>query len=148
MGDRAKVVPKQKMKAKFYNSLHERQVAFKHANEWLGVFMTRQELLAWVGNREKENFTDRKLIRDQALDGPRRNAFCEKIEQNTSLHLEDIEISDYFMSDNNGIIAWIHLSKPIVQRILRETSKIPARDFKAVPFLPEISRTKKKAIDQ
>ena len=32
------VIPK--MKSKFYNSLHERKVAFKHALEWVGLFVT------------------------------------------------------------------------------------------------------------
>merc|ERR1711954_334444 len=44
-------------------------------------------------------------------------------------------------------IAWLNLSAPVVKRIMRETSKLPAKEFKVVPFVPEIARTKKKAID-
>ena len=95
----------------------------------------------------KHNYTDSKLIRDQALNGPCKNAFVEKIENNTSLHMEDIEIHQYFMSSNNGLIAWIQLDAPIVERIMRETSRIPAKIFKTVPFIPEIARGCKKAID-
>ena len=51
------------------------------------------------------------------------------------------------MSSNNGFIAWIHLDAPTVDRIMRETSKVPAKQFKVVPFIQEIARTKKKAID-
>ena len=105
------VTMRPKMKANFFSSTHERQVAFKHALEWLGLFVTREEILAWVGDREKHSFTDNKLIRDQSLDGPRKNAFIEKIEANTSLHMEDIKIHQYFMSSNKGsshVFRWMH----------------------------------------
>ena len=115
--------------------------------EWVGLFMEPEELLAWIGDPEKSNFTDNKLIKDQALDGPMRNAFAQKMKSFISLHLHDIEIHKYFMSNNNGLIAWLHLEAPVVERIQKETSRIPARQFKCVPFIPEIARTRKKAID-
>ena len=71
IGDAPKknVIPK--MKSKFYNSLHERKVAFKHALELVGLSVTREELLAWIVDPLKIHYTDLKLIRDQTLDGLR-----------------------------------------------------------------------------
>ena len=69
---------KPKLKSRFYNSLHKK-VGFKHALEWLGLFVPRDEILAWVGGPEKANYTDSKSIRCQILDGPHRDTFVEKI---------------------------------------------------------------------
>ena len=139
--------PKPKRPSKFFNKLHERKTAFKAAEDWLGLFLEREELEAWIGSPEKKEWHIRKIIKDPINDGARRNAITEKIEINTSLHIEDIVINDYFMTCNNGIIAWIQLETDIVQRIFRETSKIPSKTFKAVPFIPDIARTRKKAVD-
>ena len=64
---------------RFVNQLHERREAFKSALDWVGIFVTKEELMAWIGDRNKEFFNDRKLWRDQNLDGPRRNMLVEKI---------------------------------------------------------------------
>ena len=90
---------------------------------------------------QKRIISDRILIKDQSLDGPRRSS------PSLASTLEDIEIDDYFMSDNNGIIVWLHMDAPTVQRIMKETSRIPAKEFKVVPLIPEIARTRKKAVD-
>ena len=136
-----------KKRSKFLNSSQEKKEAFRHALEWLGLFVKREEILAWIGDPAKINFTDSKLIRCQTLDGPRRNCFAEKIENFTSLHLEDIEIHEYFVSSNNGMIAWLHMNANVVDRIMRETSKVPAKEFKVIPYVPDIARDRKKAID-
>ena len=86
-------------------------------------------------------------IRDQSLDGPHKNAFIGKIEANTSLRMEDIKIHQYFMTSNKSLIAWIQMDAHIIERITRETSRVPAKVFKTVPFIPELARGRKKAID-
>ena len=134
-------------KNRFANKLHERQVGFKHALEWVEIFMTKLEILAWIGDPAKNLWHDRKILRDPALDNNRLNAFVDKIETNTSLNMHDIEIHQYFLTTNNGIIAWLHLDEPTVTAILRQTSRLPANVFKAVPFIPELARKRKKAVD-
>ena len=141
------VIKHQKTKTRFINRLDERRQAFQAALEWIGVFMTREEILAWIGDPSKEQWTDRKILKCQSCDGARRNAVTEKIENHTSLHYEDILIHEYYVSTNNGFIFWMRLDAFSVDLILKQTSKIPSRQFKAVPYIPDIARNKKKNID-
>ena len=56
------IIPKPKKQLiRFVNQLHERREAFKAALDWVGIFVTKEELLAWIGDRNKELFNDRKL---------------------------------------------------------------------------------------
>ena len=147
MNPMSTLVLNQRKDISFFNKLHKRKEGFKAALEWLGLFVTRTEIEAWIGDPSKSQFHDRKIIRCPTLDGPRRNAFTKKIENFTSLHTQDIVIHDYFMSSNNGFIAWLHLDAVVVDITLKETSKTPARDFKAAVFIPKIARNWKKLID-
>ena len=141
-------IPKpRKTTIKFINRLHERREAFKAAKEWIGIFMTREEVEAWISDQNKQLFNDRKIWRCQSCDYARRNALTDKIETHTSLHYQDISINEYFVTTNNGIIMWARLDEVAVDMILRQTSKLSSKVFKAIPFIPDIARFRKKEID-
>ena len=61
--NKVNTVKYQKVKNKFVNKLHERQEAFKAALQWVGVFMTREEIIAWIGDPQKHQWTDRKILK-------------------------------------------------------------------------------------
>merc|ERR1711954_239157 len=71
----------------------------------------------------------------------------EKMEAYTSLQYQDIIIHEYHVSTNKGNIMWARMDQVTVDIILKQSSKLPARTFKAIPFIPEIARQRKKEID-
>ena len=87
------IIKHQKTKSRFVNRLHERREAFAAALEWIGIFMTREEALAWIGDQAKTQWHDRKIMKCQSCDSARRNAVTDKIESYTSLNYEDIIIN-------------------------------------------------------
>ena len=113
---------------KFINRLQERRIPFKAA----------LELLDWIGDPNKHMFNNRKLWHCQSLDGARRNTITEKIEQNASLQYQDININEYFIMINDGIIMWCRIDEVTVDLILRQTSKIPSSVFKAILYVLDI----------
>ena len=108
--------------------------------------MTCKEILAWIGDPSKNEWHDRKHLKCQSCDSAQRNAVSKKIENNTSLHYEDIIIHEYYVSTKNGYIFWMRMDAHNVDLILKQTSKVPSKVFKAVPFIPDIARAQKRGL--
>merc|ERR1711954_578796 len=80
--------------------------------------------------------------------GHRRKAIKHKVESNIRINGEQLDIEDYYVTNNKGYIAWVKTDSRLVAEIHRRAAKSQLSSFRTTLYVPKAARDRKTAIDR
>ena len=122
------------------------RISLKDSHNWVGVKVKEGEILKYtwgVFGQQSESDALYGIQNSQA----RQGCVKQKIEIFCSIHIEDIEISEHYVTSNNRVIIWCRMQDYIVKEIFRVAQQIRSPDFQVKTFVPSIARERKRYID-
>ena len=112
----------------------------------MGIVLQMNDLrkFVWCVNKGE---TDTAIINAPKYDRHRQKAIKHKIERNLWINTDQIEISDYYITTNKSIIAWLKLDPRWVNELHRRAAQSNLKDFRTCTFVPKLARDRKLAVD-
>ena len=89
----------------------ELEEEFEEAGNWVGIRLTIEELQKYIWCKFRKQETDQTLLFAHRYDKDRRETIAHKIEKFLWIHSSQVEILEYYMTNRNGIIAWMKLDR-------------------------------------
>merc|ERR1711954_627510 len=99
-----------------------------------------------MGDENREE-NDAAILNAIKYDRNQRKEIKFKVEWNIYVNRSQIDIEDYYITNNKGLIAWIKLDPCMVGEIHRRAAKASLKDFKTCTFILKIARDCKARVD-
>ena len=81
-------------------------------------------------------------------DKARKQTINHKIEKFLWIHSSQVKIIDYYITNRNGIIAWVKLNRRMTNAIFRRASQSASKEFRTSVFVPQLARDRKACLDR
>merc|ERR1711954_625958 len=130
----------------FSSKKEEIEFEFTEAGKWLGIVMDIEDFRKFVWDDAREA-NDAAILNADIFDRNRCKAIKFKVERNLHVNRAQIDIEEYYITTNKGLIAWIKLDPRMVVEIYRRAAKASLKEFKTCTFISKIARDCKARVD-
>merc|ERR1711954_477647 len=135
-------------KAPIVHSSREEELTFdfQEAGKWGGIIMTIGDFRKYIWSN-KEDLSENTVVYAIKYDKHRRKAIKHKVESNIRINGEQLDIEDYYVTNNKGYIAWVKTDHRLVAEIHRRAAQSALNSFRTTLYIPKAARDHESAID-
>ena len=96
---------------------------------------------------ENKNESQQTILYAHKYDPDRREAIQIKIETQSYINRQQLQIEEYYITTKGGITAWMKMDPRIVKEIMKRAAVAQNKEFKTAVYVPPLAHDRKKSLD-